>query len=170
MPKIIENVREQLLCVAKKQIEERGYANTTIRSVAGECGLAVGTVYNYFKSKDMLIASFVVKDWNECLANIKKCSSESPRELLEAIHTALVTFSEKHNVLFTDPDAAKVFAAVFSERHKVLRDQLAEIILPVCKTDNAEFTSCFVAESLLTWTVAGVDFDTVGDILMKIIK
>jgi hypothetical protein len=89
---------------------------------------------------------------------------------LEAIHTALVTFSEKHNVLFTDSDAAKVFATVFSERHKVLRDQLAEIILPVCKTDNAEFTSCFVAESLLTWTVAGVDFDTVGDILMKIIK
>ena len=46
MPKIIENVREQLLAVAKKQIGERGYANTTIRSVAGECGLAVGTVYN----------------------------------------------------------------------------------------------------------------------------
>ncbi len=170
MPKIIEHVREQLLAEAKKQIEERGYANTTIRSVAGECGFAVGTVYNYFKSKDMLIASFIVKDWNECLANIKKCGTDSPRELLRAIHTALISFSDKHKTLFTDPDAAKVFSAVFSERHRVLRDQLAEIILPICKTDNAEFTSHFVAESLLTWTVAGADFDTVGDILMKIIK
>ena len=131
MPKIIENVREQLLAEAKKQIEERGYANTTIRSVAGECGLAVGTVYNYFKSKDMLIASFVVEDWNECLSDIRSRSTASTLELLGAIHSALVTFSEKHKALFTDNDAAKVFAAVFSERHKVLRDQLAEIILPL---------------------------------------
>ena len=35
MAKIIENVREQLLTEAKKQIWERGYADTTIRSVAG---------------------------------------------------------------------------------------------------------------------------------------
>ena len=170
MPKIIEHVREQLLAEAKRQIEERGYANTTIRSVAGECGLAVGTVYNYFKSKDMLIASFVVEDWNECVANIKSNAKAAPRELLNAIHTSLVAFSEKHNALFTDNDAAKVFAAVFSERHKVLRDQLAEIILPVCGGDDPVFTSLFVAESLLTWTVAGADFDTVGSLLMKVIK
>ncbi len=170
MPKIIENVRELLLDTAKKQIEARGYANTTIRSVAGECGLAVGTVYNYFKSKDMLIASFVVEDWIECLTSIKSRASQMPRELLKTIHTALIAFSEKHRALFTDSDAAKVFSAVFSEKHKVLRDQLAEIILPICKTENAEFTSLFVAESLLTWTVAGVDFDTIGDILMKVIK
>ena len=169
MPKIIEHVREQLLAVAKKQIEERGYANTTIRSVAGECGLAVGTVYNYFKSKDMLIATFVVEDWNECLTNIKKCNSPSPRELFEAIQTELICFSKKHNALFTDTDAAKVFSAVFSERHKVLRDQLAQIILPVCTADNAEFCSLFIAEALLTWTVAGADFDAINDILEKII-
>ena len=63
MPKIIENIREALLVEAKRQIAERGYQNTTIRSVAKECGVAVGTVYNYFKSKDMLIASFILEDW-----------------------------------------------------------------------------------------------------------
>ena len=72
MPKIIENVRELLLDTAKKQIEERGYANTTIRSVAGECGLAVGTVYNYFKSKDMLIATFLLEDWKERIAKVTR--------------------------------------------------------------------------------------------------
>ena len=56
MPKIIENVREQLLAEAKKQVFEHGYADTTIRSVARACGLGVGTVYNYFSSKEMLIA------------------------------------------------------------------------------------------------------------------
>ena len=46
MPKIIENVREQLLTEAKRQIAENGYSATTIRSVAGACGLGIGTVYN----------------------------------------------------------------------------------------------------------------------------
>ena len=71
MPKIIENVREQLLCEAKRQIEKNGYAKTTVRSVALSCGIGVGTVYNYFKSKDMLIASFMAEDWLSCLEKMK---------------------------------------------------------------------------------------------------
>ena len=169
MPKIIENVREQLLAVAKKQIEERGYANT-IRSVAGECGLAVGTVYNYFKSKDMLIAGFVVEDWQSILAEIRGIKTSDAREVLKTIYVALNLFADRHKALFTDPDAAKVFSAVFSERHKTLRGQISELILPLCTSDDAEFTAEFAAESLLTWTVAGSDFDRICPILLKIIK
>ena len=33
----------------------------TVRSVAAGCGVAVGTVYNYFSSKDMLIAAFMLE-------------------------------------------------------------------------------------------------------------
>lgn len=170
MPKIIENVREQLLDTAKKQIEERGYANTTIRSVAGKCGLAVGTVYNYFKSKDMLIATFVVEDWQRFLSLLRDAETHDARELLKKIYDILNLFTERHKALFTDPDAAKVFSAVFSERHKTLRGQIAEIILPLCTAENADFTAEFAAESLLTWTVAGKDFDSIFNILIKVIK
>lgn len=170
MPKIIENVREQLLAVAKKQIEERGYANTTIRSVAGECGLAVGTVYNYFKSKDMLIAGFVVEDWQNILSEIKEIKTFDAREMLRTIYDALNLFAARHKTLFTDPDAAKVFSSVFSERHKTLRSQITEIILPLCTSDDRDFAAEFAAESLLTWTVAGSDFDRICPILLKIIK
>lgn len=170
MPKIIENVREQLLAVAKKQIEERGYANTTIRSVAGECGLAVGTVYNYFKSKDMLIATFVVEAWNLYLSDIRRALPSDPEAALRTIYNTLIDFSEQHASLFRDPDAAKVYAEVFSERHKTLRSQIAEIILPLCPADSGKFTAEFVAESLLTWTVAGKDFDSIFNVLKKILK
>ena len=51
MPKIIENVREELLAETKRQIGDRGYAKTTIRSVADACGIGVGTVYNHFPTK-----------------------------------------------------------------------------------------------------------------------
>jgi len=170
MPKIIENVRELLLDTAKKQIEERGYANTTIRSVAGECGLAVGTVYNYFRSKDMLIATFVVEDWNSYLSDIRGANLSDPRMALHNIYDALIHFSEKHRSLFSDPEAAKVYSAVFSERHKTLRSQISEIIAPLCPAESGDFTAEFVAESLLTWTVAGKDFDSIFNILEKILK
>ena len=35
MPKILQNVRQQLIETARRQVAEQGYANTTIRSVAG---------------------------------------------------------------------------------------------------------------------------------------
>ena len=56
MPKIIENVREMLLHEARRQAEAYGYSSVTVRSVAKECGIGTGTVYNYFPSKDMLSA------------------------------------------------------------------------------------------------------------------
>lgn len=169
MPKIIENVREQLLAEAKKQISERGYSRTTIRSVAGECGLAVGTMYNYFSSKDMLIASFMLEDWKSCLAQYNISAERDPEKLLRGIYSALQSFIVIYRALFSDPDAARVFASAFSERHKLLRDQLADIILPVCSGDNPSFTAQFISESLLTWTVAGASFEEIFLLLKKII-
>ncbi|MBQ3049360.1 MAG: TetR/AcrR family transcriptional regulator [Oscillospiraceae bacterium] len=173
MPKIIENVREQLLAEAKKQIAERGYANTTIRSVAGECGLAVGTVYNYFKSKEMLIASFMAEDWLECIKDIKNTPTDDPTAYLHSIYYALRSFEERYSTLFSDADAKKVFSSVFSQRHKQLRDQIAAFVLPLCQDAaeaSPEFLSQFVAESLLTWTVTGVPFEELCPLLLKTIK
>lgn len=162
MPKIIENVRELLLETAKEQIRLQGYGKTTIRSVAAACGLGVGTVYNYFKSKDMLIASFMLEDWRECLQEMKNQSSPDADAVLHGIYRCLQSFIQKYQALFSDKDAAKVFATVFSERHKQLRNQLAEIVLPVChraKVEDKAFLAEFIAEALLTWTVEGKPYE-----------
>ena len=171
MPKIIENVREQLLQEAKRQVQENGYSKTTIRSVAGACNLGVGTVYNYFKSKDMLIASFMLEDWMECLGEIKECSTSDPKQFLEHFYASLRNFIGKHQSLFQDSDAVLAFSGAFTVRHKQLRDQLAQILLPIC--ENAEgdqaFLAEFIAESMLTWTVAGRPIQDLIPIFMKLI-
>ncbi|MBQ7326786.1 MAG: TetR/AcrR family transcriptional regulator [Clostridia bacterium] len=167
MPKIIENLREQLLAETKRQIDERGYGSTTVRSVANGCGVAVGTVYNYFKSKDMLIASFILKDWMDCLNEISEHQKSDRREYLEFIHRSLLDFADKHIALFSDKDAARVFQLSFSVRHKQLRAQLAEQIMPIA---NDGFLAEYVAEAMLCWTMAGRSFDEIYPLLPEKIK
>ncbi len=173
MPKIIPNIRGQLLKEAKRQLMEQGYGKTTIRSVASACDLGVGTVYNYFESKDMLIATFMAEDWKECISQCHAQTSKHPKEVLNSIYYALSDFISRYQPLFCDRDAVKVFAGVFEERHKQLRAQLVEFILPACKNSSVsdeKFLAEYIAESLLTWTVAGKSFDEQFEIVSKIIK
>ncbi len=170
MPKIIENIKEQLQKEAARQIAECGYSDTTIRSVASACGIGVGTVYNYFKSKDMLIASVVAQDWKECTEKFRSSSPVGARETVKLVYDMLKNFEEQHKALFKDPEAAKKYSSVFTERHGLLRNQVAQILLPVCQnSDEPEFLSQFIAESLLTWVTAGEPFDKLYTILQNLL-
>ena len=60
MPKIIENLRQTLLSAARTLLLREGYAALTIRRVAAISGIAVGTVYNYFPSKELLAAAVML--------------------------------------------------------------------------------------------------------------
>lgn len=166
MPKIIENLREQLLSEAKKQVKELGYAATTVRSVAGACGVGVGTVYNYFKSKEMLIATFVYDDWKIHLAEMERLPDE-PYARLSGIYGSLRRFSEENAELFSDADAAKSVSVGGAERHRLLRSQIASFVRPLCAED---FAAEFLAEALIRWSVENVEFAVVYPIFEKIIK
>lgn len=168
MPKQIENICQQLLAEARRQVAERGYSKTTVRSVAGACGIAAGTVYNYFPSKESLIASFVAEDWCRSLAAIRAKSRGSPKDCLRAVYDELVTFAESHRDLFADPDAAKAASAAFLPRHLQLREQLAGLIEPVAPSADG-FTARFTAEALLTWTISSVPFERIYQELKKLI-
>ena len=173
MPKIIENVREQLLNEARKQIAQNGYANTTIRSVAKACGLGIGTVYNYFSSKDMLIASFMADDWKQCLKEIEHNVSNDAKKVFESMYHSLSYFVQKYSALFSDSDATKVYATAFSVRHEQLRSQLAGYIRPICdnaKVEDKEFLAEWLAESVLTWTVRQKTFEEQYEIIKQVLK
>jgi AcrR family transcriptional regulator len=173
MPKIIEHLRETLLAEARKQVETHGFAATTIRSVAAACNVGVGTVYNYFPSKEMLIATFVADEWRIYLDAMKALPCDEAETLLHGIYDGLLCFAAANEKLFSDADAAKQIASGSAVRHKLLRSQLAALLLPLCQkhvSDTAAFTADFIAEALIGWSVERVDFAALYPVLKKVIK
>ena len=167
MPKIIENLESKLIGEARRQIEARGYGAVTIRSVAAGCGVGVGTVYNYFSSKDHLLATYMLSDWNACMDAIGQVSAEAQEAavVVRFMYDQLLAYAGRHSAVFQDEAAAASFAGSSGHYHTMLRSQLAEPLEKFCPD---AFTAEFIAEALLTWTMAGKSFDEIYGILGKI--
>ncbi len=167
MPKLIENLKDRLLTEAKQQIEQNGYEAVTIRSIAKNCGVGVGTVYNYFPSKEALIATHLLEDWKLCIDAIDQCAeaSDSPQPVLRCMYDQLTCFALRHESLLRNEEAVSGFYRSFIQYHGLLRSQLAQ---PLKKYCGSEFASEFIAESLLTWTMAGKPFEELCQLLNKL--
>ena len=168
MPKIIENLQLRLITEARRQIEAEGYSAVTIRSVANACSVGVGTVYNYFSSKDALLAAYMLDDWKVCVEAIAAAGNTAvdAKPVLAVMHDQLLAFSKKHDVVFRDEAAAANFSGSFSKYHAVLRDQLAEPLRKFCADD---FTAQFTAEAMRTWTMEGKVFEEIYGILSRLL-
>ena len=174
MPKIIENARGLLIEETKKQINENGYDNVTIRSISRGCGMGLGTFYNYFKTKELVVAAYLLEDWSARIEKINSASEgeSDPMLIVRKIHSELGEFIDNNKGVFTSNNAKKSFMAIMSETyyHDMFRKQLAEPIYKVCSTngfENAEFLSVFTAEAITTWTVLGKTFDELEPIMKK---
>lgn len=170
MPKIIEGIRELLLEEVRRELEEYGYAKTTVRSVASKCNLGLGTVYNYFPSKDMLVASVIAEDWVKAKESFLSLNHEGKMERVKDVYDMLSLFIKEHESIFSDPEAEKKYSLVFSERHSIMLREVSNLILPVCDgTEDPEFLSSFISEALLSWIMTDVPFEKLYSIIGKLI-
>ena len=167
MPKIIENLPERLLEETHHQLQTVGYSGLTIRSVAKACGVGVGTVYNYFPSKEALLATYLLTDWNVRISAIRAISdrSASAEPVAHCVYDQLRSFAGAHASIFRSPDAAGAFAGAFGRYHGLLRSQIAAPLRKFCSDD---FTADFLAESLLTWTMSGKPFDAIYGVIKNL--
>ena len=166
MPKIIENLDKTIFEEVHKQLSSTTYSNLTIRSIANACGIGIGTIYNYYSSKDQLVAQYLLDDWNQCLSVINEtCANTDSNEVASrCIFEQLNDYITRHKNIFRDEMAIKSFHNTFGKYHHFLRNQIAIPLVKFCSTD---FVVEFIAEALLTWIVAGKSFDEIYEIIKK---
>ena len=65
MPKIIENLEEEIARTALELFKDRPYQSISMRKIASEVGIAVGTLYNYYPNKWKLYIEVFEESWRE---------------------------------------------------------------------------------------------------------
>ncbi|GAA0114631.1 TetR/AcrR family transcriptional regulator [Clostridium senegalense] len=77
MPKIIKNLDEIIRKKTFRLFSEKGYDGVDIKLIAKECGMAVGTFYNYYSSKMELFMDILDKSWKETFKKIEESKMEN---------------------------------------------------------------------------------------------
>ncbi len=167
MPKVIENLKEKILAEADRQLQDVGYGTMTIQSIAKACGVGVGTVYNYFSSKDEILVACVAAAWMECMETIRTVAKYSPtyEAVIRCIYDQVRTFGEEHAYFFREATAASCVDGAIFRYMWFLSSQLAEPLQKYCKNDQE---AQIIAEALLTWIRTGKSYEEVYSSIMKL--
>jgi TetR/AcrR family fatty acid metabolism transcriptional regulator len=83
----IQDKREAILRAATKVFAGNGYFNSKLADIAQEAGVADGTVYLYFKSKDEILHSIFDRGMEEAISEGQRQLAEiaDPREKLRRV-------------------------------------------------------------------------------------
>ena len=157
MPKIIEGVRENILDTAKHMLFTEEYQNLSIRSVAKACGIATGTIYNYFENKEVLIATIMVQDWKIALEKMDKAVAKSKNVWggMHGIQKAIAEFIDIYESVWHQ-SAKSGATAITQERHRYLCEQIGTIVETLLCSHGYEakkLFSVFLAENVLSASI-----------------
>lgn len=136
MRKKDENLQRELLNLAKEMADTWGPDSITIRAVAKKAGIATGTVYNYFLSKDDILLALTEEYWRSTLLEMHgEIKAENFCDQLEEIYLFLsqrihqsagMLMGSLHNV-----------EMVGRERMQAMQIKLGKILVQRMEKDHA---------------------------------
>ena len=173
LPKIIEDAESSILQEARHQLMEQGPRGMTIRSVAGGCGISIGTIYNYYPNKEMLMASVILQDWMVSMENINAGCSNAESIIcgIEIIYREIQTFLKLYSHIFHETGIPVASEYTYSDRHNLLCSQISNILDTLYTRFNnpqQEDMLMFLSECLLNGAVRNSDFSFVKSIFIKL--
>lgn len=130
MPKIIMHLQEQIIMQAEKMLVQEGPEKISIRGVAKACGIAVGTIYNYYPTKDALIAGLILHRWSRSKDDIYK-SLDGVTDLftgLDIIFEGISDFSNENQNIWRATAVSKQFSLSYPEHHLKLSSEVSVLV------------------------------------------
>ena len=176
MPKKLSDVKAGIIEEARREVFENGYDALTIRNVAKRCGIATGTIYNYFKNKDELVAAFILQDWKPRMKEL----TERVSDVIDALETAgliyavLLEFEHEFTPVFAAKKArAKIMEDSSIVRHDMLVKLFSDMLfdkLPVVASGDRRFRADFIADALIRWSARDLPWETLECVINDLTK
>jgi AcrR family transcriptional regulator len=160
MPKIIPDVRRAALAAVRRHVAAQGWKAFEIRSLAASCGVAAGTLYNYFPSREAIAEAVIREDWLETSRRLRAFpESSSTTENLRVIHTELTAFARRYRGLWADAaaDTCRTGRHEMAGGLRRIQKELERIVAHAIEERgaaegiDAAFLPKFLARALMHW-------------------
>ena len=91
---------ESILAATARILVKEGYEGATTNKIAATAGVGVGSLYQYFPSKEALVASLIDRHSGQMLAFLEARSASAPRDqpLREIVREVVGAMIEAHKV------------------------------------------------------------------------
>jgi TetR/AcrR family fatty acid metabolism transcriptional regulator len=115
---------QAILDAAVRVFARNGYYNSRVSDIAREAGIASGTIYLYFKTKDEILVTLFREKMAEWVARVRAEIAGEPDAVAKIRRLVHLHFG----VLETDPDLAEVVQVELRQGHKFFRGASAHEI------------------------------------------
>jgi AcrR family transcriptional regulator len=152
MPKVLpENIKNDILSTTRRLMVEQGYNKISIRDITQACGIATGTFYNYYNSKQEVISALLSDDWNRMQLSLKERHSSTDltvlmqlEEVFESLRTMMRSVHELWALGFPD-DYAREGMSKMAEVKQQLHNDLAQLIQRIIQKHTEPDKELFLA-------------------------
>lgn len=141
MPKRIDVSKDKILDITDRILQSGGYRALSVRKIAQMSGMATGTFYLYFPSKEVLVAVTIARTWERATAEMKLVSSSCTdfTEGVKKLYTSLSGFLQKYAATFAEYSRAVGSHDTLASRHVMLRSQIAERLCELADVSGRQF-------------------------------
>lgn len=179
MPKTLINIKEDILLVTKKMLSEEGYEKLNIRAIASKCGIATGTLYNYYKSKQEIVEEILKTEWNAMLRRVDQ-GAKADVKLVDKLGITYkelcVLMNDVHNLWFDTSNSNVCGELSKIKCHKKimikgLEDKIFYMIRDEAHSKDLEFLSDVICKMLLLYAHQGdVEFERLSPVIVSLLR
>ena len=105
--------KEEIMQVCRRIAAEKGLKALSMRAVAGECGIAPGTLYNYFSDKEELLISAIASVWQYIFSLTEQEENSPPLLFSEYVEKVFANVCGR----FRDSGSGQLGAPVYAGRY-----------------------------------------------------
>lgn len=140
--------KNEILDIAERLFNEKGYSQTTVEDIMKECSIAKGTLYYHFKGKEEILSAVIERQigrQEETMQRIAEDTSISVVEkLIQVIH--LLSNKSKLENGFCEQENEELYQKSFTRTLSRFTDVMTELVGQGIK--SGEFATPYPRESV----------------------